>query len=108
MALQKSMFVPIISQLMKNKIHPTYYDKATVTCSCGHSFKVGSTEKSLAVEVCSHCHPFYTGKQKLVDTAGRIDKFRKRKQEAEKAEKQRPVKKERRKKDLRDDNTISL
>lgn len=70
---------------MKADIHPTYYDKVTVTCSCGNSFETGSTQPSLAVEVCSNCHPFYTGKTKLVDTAGRVDKFRKKLQEAAKA-----------------------
>lgn len=63
---------------MKTAIHPTYHDAVTVTCSCGVSFKTGSTARSLTVEVCSRCHPFYTGKQKLVDAAGRVDKFRKR------------------------------
>jgi large subunit ribosomal protein L31 len=68
---------------MKKGIHPTYIEKVTVACSCGNSFEVGSTEKSLQVEVCSACHPFYTGKQKLVDVAGRVDKFRQRQKEAE-------------------------
>lgn len=63
---------------MKEGLHPTYHEKVTVTCSCGNTFEVGSTEKELAVEVCSACHPFYTGKQKLVDVAGRVDKFRQR------------------------------
>src|SRR3990167_7341306 len=63
---------------MKEGIHPTYYEKVTVRCSCGHSWETGSTSKELAVEVCSACHPFYTGKRKLVDVAGRIDKFKKR------------------------------
>ncbi len=63
---------------MKKDIHPTYHDTVTVTCSCGNSFESGSTEENLSVEVCSACHPFYTGKQKLVDVAGRVDKFRKR------------------------------
>ncbi len=63
---------------MKTGIHPTYHEKVTVTCSCGNSFETGSTAEKLSVEVCSACHPFYTGKQKLVDTQGRVDKFRKR------------------------------
>ncbi|MEX1112744.1 MAG: 50S ribosomal protein L31 [Candidatus Andersenbacteria bacterium] len=67
---------------MKQAIHPTYNDEVTVTCSCGNTFVTGSTESELNVEVCSACHPFYTGKQKLVDVAGRVDKFRKRQQEA--------------------------
>ncbi len=62
---------------MKADIHPKY-SEVTVTCSCGNTFKTGSTvgKDELAIEVCSSCHPFYTGKQKIVDTAGRVDKFR--------------------------------
>ncbi len=61
---------------MKPDIHPDYCD-VTVTCSCGNTFKTRSTAcRDLTIEVCSQCHPFYTGKQKLVDTAGRVDKFR--------------------------------
>jgi len=63
---------------MKTGIHPTYFEDVTVTCVCGNSFVAGSTEKAINVEVCSNCHPFYTGKQKLVDAAGRVDKFRQR------------------------------
>jgi len=63
---------------MKKDIHPTYHSNATVTCVCGNSFKVGSTQKELKVEICSMCHPFYTGKQKLVDTARRVEKFQAR------------------------------
>jgi len=61
---------------MKADIHPGY-SEVSVTCSCGNSFKTGSTAgKDLSIEVCSQCHPFFTGKQKIVDTAGRVDKFR--------------------------------
>ena len=61
---------------MKANIHPAY-SEITVTCSCGNTFKTGSTMgENLQVEICSACHPFYTGKQKLVDTAGRVDKFK--------------------------------
>lgn len=62
---------------MKENIHPNYQE-ITVTCSCGNSFKTRSviTKPTLNVEVCSECHPFYTGTQKIMDTAGRIDKFR--------------------------------
>lgn len=63
---------------MKTGIHPTYHSQITVTCSCGNSFETGSTAEKLAVEVCSACHPFYTGKQKIVDAQGRVDKFRQR------------------------------
>ena len=63
---------------MKAAIHPEYRE-ITVTCTCGNSFKTRSTlTEDLNVEVCSSCHPFYTGKQKIVDTAGRVDKFRKK------------------------------
>ena len=63
---------------MKAKIHPAYKE-ITVTCSCGNTFKTRSTVgHDLNVEVCSSCHPFFTGKQKIVDTAGRVDKFRKK------------------------------
>lgn len=69
---------------MKAEIHPTYHSKAKVKCACGASFEVGSTVESYQIDVCSQCHPFYTGKQKLVDTAGRVDKFRARMEVAEK------------------------
>ncbi len=59
---------------MKANIHPAYH-QATVTCACGNNFTVGSTEESIKVEICGNCHPFYTGKAKFVDTAGRMDKF---------------------------------
>lgn len=63
---------------MKNDVHPTYYPKAKVSCACGQSFTVGSTVEEMHVEICSACHPFFTGKQKLMDSAGRVDRFRKR------------------------------
>ena len=62
---------------MKLDIHPDYKE-GTVTCSCGYSFKVFSTMGDQTIDICSECHPFYTGQQKIVDTAGRVDKFRKR------------------------------
>lgn len=62
---------------MKADIHPEYVE-ATVVCSCGNTFTTRSTKPSLHVELCSECHPFYTGKQKLVDTGGRIEKFERR------------------------------
>lgn len=62
---------------MKPKIHPQYV-QATVTCACGNTFTVGSTKPQLKVEVCSRCHPFYTGEQRIVDTGGRVERFRKR------------------------------
>jgi large subunit ribosomal protein L31 len=63
---------------MKKDIHPKYYPKAKVVCACGNTFTVGSTREEINVEICSACHPFYTGKQKLLDTARRVDKFQKR------------------------------
>ena len=62
---------------MKEGIHPKY-QKATVTCVCGNTFVTGYTKKELRVEICSKCHPFFTGKQKLVDAGGRVDRFKKR------------------------------
>ncbi len=62
---------------MKADIHPDYFD-TTIKCACGNSIQVGSTKKDITVEICSKCHPFFTGKQKLVDTAGRIERFRKK------------------------------
>ncbi len=61
---------------MKKDIHPKYYPDAKVSCACGNSFSVGSTLPEIKVEICSACHPFYTGKQKLVDSARRVEKFR--------------------------------
>jgi large subunit ribosomal protein L31 len=81
---------------MKKDIHPQYHDKAKVVCACGNSFTVGSTVPEIHIELCSACHPFYTGKQKLVDTAGRVDKFKQRaakQAEAAKASKGKTAKK---------------
>ena len=68
---------------MKDGIHPKYQD-CTVTCGCGNTFKTRSTRPKITVEVCSKCHPYYTGKQRMIDTAGRVDRFR-RKYEGAKA-----------------------
>ena len=62
---------------MKQEIHPKY-EAATVTCSCGNTFQTRATKDTIHVELCSNCHPFYTGKQKLVDTGGRVDRFQRR------------------------------
>ncbi len=62
---------------MKAKIHPKYVE-ATVRCACGNTFQVGSTKETLRVDVCSKCHPFFTGEQRIVDTAGRVERFRRR------------------------------
>ena len=77
---------------MKDQIHPKY-EKCKVTCACGNTFETRSTVGDISVEICSNCHPFFTGKQKLVDTAGRVEKYMKKyklnqqKQEAKKEEK---------------------
>ncbi len=62
---------------MKKGIHPAY-EETTITCACGNVIKTRSTKKDIKVEICSKCHPFFTGKQKLVDTGGRVDRFKKR------------------------------
>jgi len=62
---------------MKKGIHPEYQE-CTVICACGNTFKTRSTKKEIRVEICSQCHPFFTGKQRIVDTAGRVEKFRKK------------------------------
>jgi large subunit ribosomal protein L31 len=63
---------------MKAEIHPTYYTEAKVSCVCGNSFTTGSILKEINVDICSACHPFFSGKQKLVDTEGRVEKFKKK------------------------------
>ncbi len=62
---------------MAKDIHPKYYPEAKVICACGTEFTVGSTEKKMEVEICSNCHPLYTGKQKFIDTAGRLERYQK-------------------------------
>lgn len=62
---------------MKKDIHPEY-DESTVICACGNTFTTSSTKKEIRVEICSACHPFFTGKQKFIDSAGRVEKFRKK------------------------------
>ncbi len=69
---------------MKADIHPTYFDKAQAVCACGATYTVGSTKESISVEICSTCHPFYTGQEKVLDTTGRVDKFKKRQASAKK------------------------
>jgi len=63
---------------MKTKIHPKYYDNAKVTCFCGNTFTTGSTQPEIRVEICSKCHPFFTGEQRIADTMGRVERFKKR------------------------------
>ena len=68
---------------MKKDIHPEYFPKAKVTCSCGNTFEVGATVPEMRIEICSNCHPLYTGKAKFVDTAGRLDRFKSRMEKAQ-------------------------
>jgi large subunit ribosomal protein L31 len=63
---------------MKEEIHPTYYPEATVVCGCGNSWTTGATQESIRTDVCSACHPFYTGEQRIVDTAGQVERFMRR------------------------------
>ena len=63
---------------MKENIHPKYYTDAKVVCSCGNTFTIGSTRKVLKVEVCSQCHPFFTGEQRVMDKAGQVERFKRR------------------------------
>lgn len=63
---------------MKTAIHPAYHHNAKIACACGNVLITGSTQKEMRVDTCSACHPFYTGKQKFIDTAGKLDKFKKR------------------------------
>jgi len=67
---------------MKKDIHPPYFPEAKVKCVCGNSFTVGSTKPEIKVEICYNCHPFYTGKEKLIDTAGKVEKFKARRDKA--------------------------
>jgi len=78
---------------MKTNIHPKYYQNAQVTCACGNRFTIGSTQEFIRAELCNKCHPFYTGEQKFVDTASRIQKFQE-KQQVAKQYKTRVVKKQ--------------
>ncbi len=67
---------------MKKDVHPTYFPQAHVVCGCGNSFTIGATKPELKVEICANCHPFYTGEEKLIDTAGRVEKFKTRRAKA--------------------------
>ncbi len=67
---------------MKAETHPTYFPEAKVVCACGRTFAVGSTREKLEVEICSACHPFYTGNEKILDAAGRVEKFKARRSKA--------------------------
>lgn len=69
---------------MKTEIHPQYYSKAKIKCACGAIYETGSTVEKSEVEICANCHPFFTGKEKLIDTAGRVEKFLARTKKAKK------------------------
>jgi large subunit ribosomal protein L31 len=73
---------------MKKDIHPKYYEKTKVKCSCGADFEVGSTIPEIKVEICSACHPLYTGNKRIIDTAGRVDRFQARLKKSEEMKKQ--------------------
>jgi large subunit ribosomal protein L31 len=70
---------------MKKDIHPHYYIGTNIQCACGASLKTGATKEKMAVEICSQCHPFYTGKEKIIDAAGRVEKYKTRASKAKKA-----------------------
>ena len=78
---------------MKKEIHPKYFPKAKVTCACGNSFSIGATKEKMEVDICSKCHPFYTGSQGLIDTAGRAEKFKTRTAKAAKVVRKKSEKK---------------
>lgn len=69
---------------MKKDIHPEYFPKAVIKCACGNKIITGSAKEKIVVEICSACHPFFTGKKRLLDTAGRVEKFRARRAKAKK------------------------
>lgn len=68
---------------MKKDIHPKYYPQAKVRCTCGNEFTVGSTKEKIEIEICAKCHPFYTGKEKIIESVGQVQKFRERMKKAE-------------------------
>lgn len=80
---------------MKKNIHPKYHSNAKITCSCGNVIETGSTLPEMKVEICSACHPFYTGKKKMLDATGRVDRFKKMTEKAQELKKNSKVKAER-------------
>ena len=72
---------------MKKDLHPTFYERAKVSCACGNTFDIGSTKEKIEVEICSACHPFFTGHEKVIDTAGRVEKFKGRMAKADRRSK---------------------
>lgn len=79
---------------MKKDIHPQYHAQTTATCSCGAVFTIGGTKETISIETCSQCHPIYTGKQKIVDSTGRVDRFKKLAEKAHAAQASRKSAKE--------------
>ncbi len=86
---------------MQTEIHPKYYPETKVKCACGNNWITGSTMPEINVEVCSNCNPFYTGKEKFLDTRGRIDKFKKRQSKSQETLKAKTLKKPRVKKNIK-------
>jgi large subunit ribosomal protein L31 len=86
---------------MKKNIHPTYYPKAKINCSCGAVLETGATQEEMNIEICSQCHPFYTGKKKMIDTTGRVDRFKKLAERAAAAKKAAPKKSKTEKKEAK-------
>ena len=80
--LDRLTFFSYHTIIMKTEIHPKYFPAAKVICACGNAFTVGATREEIRVEICGKCHPFYTGEEKLIDTAGRVEKFKTRRSKA--------------------------
>lgn len=91
---------------MKAKIHPQFYENAVVTCACGNTFVTGSTKKEIHVEVCSQCHPFYTGKHKYMDVKGRVNAFQRKQAIAKKIQAVRKTKKREKKQTVRETKSL--
>lgn len=68
---------------MKKETHPEYHKDSKIACACGNAFTIGATKEQISIEICSKCHPFYTGKEKIVDTLGRVERFKKRESKAQ-------------------------
>lgn len=90
---------------MKKEIHPKWYPEAKISCACGHEFNAGATVPEIKVEICSQCHPFYTGQERLVDTAGRVEKFEKK---LATAKAQKPTKKRKKREEKPDERPKTL
>ena len=91
---------------MKAKIHPKWYPDAQVKCTCGHQFTTGATLSELKVQICSQCHPFFTGEQKFIDALGRVERFQKKQRDASKIKATKKKKKVQREKEERGPKTL--